>query len=177
MKGFILSSLLAAGILSGKFASLDSTTSGSAPQARPTAENTKSSVGLTNKAKPLLLLDDEDEQIKTGADNSRCLVCHINFERELLSVVHAKTNIGCIKCHGESDAHIADESWASGGNGTAPDKMFPTNKINGFCFTCHPKSKLSQAPHKELLANNGLKPICTDCHGKHRMAKRRCKWK
>ena len=33
--------------------------------------------------------------------------------------VHAKENVGCMKCHGASRAHRNDED-----NVTAPDKMF-----------------------------------------------------
>ena len=67
-----------------------------------------------------LLLSDESEKgtVAGGADNSRCHVCHINFSQEELAVAHARAAIGCAGCHGASDAHIADESWASGGNGS-----------------------------------------------------------
>jgi hypothetical protein len=174
MKGLLLSSLLVAvAVLSAESVSFEGSTN--SPPAK--TQNIPGKLGVNSgaKAQPLLLLDDEEDKATGGADNSRCLVCHINFERELLSVVHAKTNIGCAKCHGESDAHIADESWASGGNGTAPDRMFPTNKINAFCLTCHPKSKLKACAFIKPSANQ--KNICTDCHGKHRMAKRKCKWK
>ena len=44
-------------------------------------------------------------------------------------------------CHGVSDAHIADESWASGGNGTAPDIMYPRDKINPSCLPVTPRTR------------------------------------
>ncbi|GAG08636.1 unnamed protein product, partial [marine sediment metagenome] len=48
---------------------------------------------------PLLLLEEaaEDTAPPTGpvADNSRCYVCHINYEDEQLAVVHARANISC----------------------------------------------------------------------------------
>ena len=133
-----------------------------------------------SKGKPLLLLDDDAESkpsAKAGADNSRCEVCHLNLATEQLAVTHAKAGIGCAKCHGACDAHIADESWASGGNGTAPDLMYPRAKINPFCTTCHAREKLDKDAHKEFLADTTGKPACTDCHGKHRLVKRKCKWK
>jgi len=129
---------------------------------------------------PLLLLDDEtDINLPAGpmADNSRCFVCHINYMQEDIAVTHARANIGCARCHGECDAHIADESWASGGNGTAPDIMYPRPKINPFCMGCHPKGKIDTEQHKPLFAETAVKKVCTDCHGKHRLEHRKCKWK
>ena len=128
---------------------------------------------------PLLLLDDgPDAGQSTGplADNSRCFVCHINYMQEDIAVIHARANIGCAGCHGESDEHIADESWASGGNGTAPDIMYPPAKINLFCMDCHPRDKIDTDQHKPLFTNFET-TVCTDCHGKHRLEVRKCKWK
>lgn len=129
---------------------------------------------------PLLLLDDEPEgdlSGQFGADNSRCFVCHINYMQEDIAVTHARANIGCAGCHGESDEHIADESWASGGNGTAPDVMFPRPKINPFCMGCHTKEKIDTEQHKPLFAAETEQKYCTDCHGNHRLTNRKCKWK
>ncbi|HON09051.1 MAG TPA: multiheme c-type cytochrome, partial [Verrucomicrobiota bacterium] len=53
------------------------------------------------------------------ADNSRCLVCHANFEDEKLTAAHLKANVGCIVCHLECDSHCVDED-----NLTPPDRMF-----------------------------------------------------
>jgi len=129
------------------------------------------------KSSELLLEDDEASgNDKPAADNSRCHVCHMNFAQEELSVRHARANVGCAKCHGESDAHIADESWASGGNGTAPDIMYPHDKINAACMNCH-KGKLDTSKHEAFLAGKTDQKYCTECHGKHRMAIRKCKWK
>jgi len=128
---------------------------------------------------PLLLLDDEsgvDQPDSPQADNSRCFVCHINYMQEDIALIHARANIGCADCHGQSDEHIADESWASGGNGTAPEIMYPRPKINTSCMGCHPKEKLDADEHKPLFANFE-KMVCTDCHGEHRLEVRKCKWK
>jgi hypothetical protein len=128
---------------------------------------------------PLLLLEDEAENgapSDSAADNSRCFVCHINYMQEKLAVTHARAGIGCAQCHGPSDAHIADESWASGGNGTAPAVMYPRDKVNPACMTCHAREKLETPEHRPLLAGSTDK-VCTDCHGKHRLPQRRCKWK
>jgi hypothetical protein len=130
---------------------------------------------------PLLLLDEgtsANSDNSIGADNARCFVCHMNYMQEQLTVGHAKANIGCIQCHGVSDAHIADESWASGGNGTAPDIMYPLEKIDPSCVACHEVDKLTASKHAEyLLGELKDKKTCVDCHGQHRMVIRRCKWK
>ena len=139
---------------------------------------------------PLLLLDDEPPLLLDGgdeasptpkgpvADNSRCHVCHLDYQKEALALVHARANIGCAGCHGDSDAHIADESWADGKNGTAPDTMFPKPKINPFCLECHPKDEIGKKKdHKKFFAGTVEEKYCTDCHGEHRLPKRKCKWK
>jgi hypothetical protein len=128
---------------------------------------------------PLLLEDGPGPEEPAGpmADNSRCHVCHINYVKEEIALVHARAEIGCARCHGESDAHIADESWASGGKGTAPDIMYPRARINPFCMTCHPKGKIDAKQHKPLFAGTGKQKYCTDCHGSHRLPQRKCKWK
>jgi len=128
---------------------------------------------------PLLLLDDEPGAGQSDgpqADNSRCFVCHINYMQDDIAVIHARADIGCAGCHGESDEHIADESWASGGNGTAPEIMYPRPKINPFCMGCHAKDKIDTEQHKPLFANIE-KTVCTNCHGSHRLEVRKCKWK
>ena len=128
---------------------------------------------------PLLLNDNPTESSGWSAsDNSRCHVCHMNYVSEDIAVVHARAGIGCADCHGQSDAHIDDESWASGGNGTSPEIMYLPEAINPFCLGCHPEDKLNAVPHKDVLA--GKLPdtkYCTDCHGDHRLVRRRCKWK
>jgi len=129
---------------------------------------------------PLLLLDDPPAAEETAgptADNSRCFVCHVNYAQEKIAVTHARANIGCADCHGASDAHIADESWASGGNGTPPGVMYPPAKINPLCLKCHPKGTMDAEKHKALFAGTSKKKYCTDCHGDHRLAERKCKWK
>ncbi len=127
---------------------------------------------------PLLLLDEPETTAAAGpvADNSRCFVCHINYMQEPIAVTHARANVGCASCHGASDAHIADESWGSGGNGTAPDVMYPRDKINPACMACHPRDKIDAPHHQPVFADTDAK-VCTDCHGDHRLAQRRCKWR
>jgi hypothetical protein len=128
---------------------------------------------------PLLLEDVsfDGAQSDSGADNGRCFVCHMNYVQEKIAVTHAKVDIGCAQCHGPSDAHIADESWASGGNGTAPDIIYPRDKINPSCMACHAREEIDTPRHQAVLANPPGTKVCTDCHGSHRLPQRRCKWK
>ena len=124
---------------------------------------------------PPLLLEEPPLLLENGetgpvADNSRCHVCHINYEDEKLAVVHAQANIDCEQCHGASDAHCSDED-----NITPPDIMYPMAKINSFCMGCHPGDKISSL-HKSFLAGTTKEKYCTDCHGKHRLIYRTRKW-
>jgi len=106
-------------------------------------------------------------------DNSRCHVCHMNYDDEELAVSHAKLGIGCEACHGSSDAHCDDEN-----NAVPPDRMYPADKVNPFCMQCHPRVKLvDEAMHKPLLAGTATqKKHCSDCHGEHVMAERVARW-
>lgn len=126
---------------------------------------------------PLLLDDPADHGDADMADNSRCFVCHVNYAQEKIALTHARQDMGCVHCHGESDEHIADESWASGGNGTAPDKIFTKDQINPFCMKCHPGRNLPEKAHKILFTNPPPDKYCTDCHGDHLLSERKTKWK
>lgn len=146
------------------------------PQPAELAEETP----LLLDDEPLLLLDDEADEEgadDSGADNSRCFVCHLNYSQEQIAVTHAKKGMGCAECHGASDAHIADESWASGGNGTAPDIMYPREKINPACLECHSEAMVDAPHHEQVFMTGDDMKVCTDCHGDHRLPQRRCKWK
>lgn len=119
------------------------------------------------EAEPLLLLEDASDSNESDAssgpvaDNSRCYVCHTNFDGEKLTAMHAKHEVGCEDCHGASDKHCGDED-----NITPPDKMFAKEAINDFCKSCHPNGKLG-----------GDKKYCTECHGdEHRMEHRTRRW-
>ena len=173
---FILAAICIVGVGCEQPESVEKSHTNSKTVAKPAEE---SQAPLLLDDEPLLLLDDEPDAGQSEgpkADNSRCFVCHINYMQEDIAVIHARADIGCAACHGESDEHIADESWASGGNGTAPVTMYPRPKINPFCMGCHPKDKIDTDQHKPLFANME-KTVCTDCHGKHRLEVRKCKWK
>ena len=124
------------------------------------------------------------------ADNSFCYVCHRNFEKEPLTVKHAKIGVGCELCHGMSERHSADEDGV-----TPPEKMYSKARINPSCVQCHTVEKLKDTEAHRLalsLAKDGkpgettppavqagaapVKRICTDCHGQHRMKVRTRVW-
>ena len=150
------------------------------PVSQVSVQSQDDTPSVSNDA-PLLLLDEgtsANSDNSTGADNSRCFVCHMNFVQEHLTMGHAKAGIGCAQCHGPSDAHIADESWASGGNGTAPDIMYPPEKIDPSCKACHKMDKLISKKHAAYLSGELKdKKLCIDCHGSHRMVVRKCTWR
>ena len=63
-----------------------------------------------------LLLDEPDEETIAAAnteaakENAACFVCHTNYRTEFLASRHAKVNISCYRCHGESLEHQNDEN-------------------------------------------------------------------
>jgi hypothetical protein len=184
--GWMLILLAAAGTVLGQTEAARPATNGAAGPAPLAASSpgaaAASKASAARDEQPLLLLDDEPSTNAPagGADNSRCQVCHVNFMTEPLAATHARTNIGCATCHGACDAHIADESWGSGGNGTAPDIMFPRMKIYAACMSCHkPEQVFVKAEkHKPFWWSIAYQErVCTDCHGQHRMVTRRCRWK
>ncbi len=140
---------------------------------------------IINKDKPLLLEEpkpaepDDPWAAPEGpvADNQACFVCHENYKEEPMAADHAKVNVGCVKCHGESLEHRDDED-----NITPPDIMYPPEKIEPSCVKCH-KTHLS--PPGELIARwqercpaktDPKTIVCTDCHGQHRLKLRTVWW-
>lgn len=102
--------------------------------------------------------------------NAGCLVCHMTFLREPLSVRHLKEGITCAKCHGPSVGHANDEDIGA----TPPDVIFKKDKVNAYCRTCH---KVAEDHPKKVVLGAVLRKapepgaVCTDCHGEHRIAK------
>ena len=106
------------------------------------------------------------------ADNNLCFACHVNFKKETLTAIHAQANVGCMRCHGPSVAHGADEDTI-----TPPDVMFPKATIKLFCMSCHTDDAIDIPVHKSVMAEGDpLEACCTDCHGEHRLNYRTRKW-
>jgi cytochrome c3-like protein len=117
---------------------------------------------------------DEDEIL---ADNGSCYVCHGNYEEEPFALLHAKEDVGCADCHGESHDHRNDED-----NITPPEKMYAAADIGPACAKCH---ETHDAPAVKVIARwrercpaktDAEKLVCTDCHGRHRLKFRTVWW-
>lgn len=116
----------------------------------------------------------EDEIL---ADNSACYVCHGNYQEEPFALSHAKEDVGCVDCHGESDDHRNDED-----NITPPDTMYAAADIEPACAKCHethdaPAAKVIARWQERCPAKTDPKTlVCTDCHGEHRLKFRTVWW-
>jgi hypothetical protein len=119
-------------------------------------------------------IEDHSTVGEEGADNSRCHVCHINYDEEELALNHELWGVSCESCHGASDAHCSDEN-----NITPPDIMYSKASINPSCMKCHPKDEIIEEGHHMplLLGTATQMKYCTDCHGReHRVAVRMVQW-
>ncbi len=107
-----------------------------------------------------------------SADNSECLICHMDFKAEELAAKHEKEGLGCTSCHGPSLAHGDDEL-----NITPPDRLFGRAEIVRFCKDCHRRHVKGKAydefvekwhskrrPNGRMILDDS---VCTDCHGDH----------
>ena len=103
-----------------------------------------------------------DETNPLGA-NAACYVCHMTFVGEELSKTHLRAKITCIDCHGLSAAHANDEDIGA----TPPDISFNRDEVDAMCLKCHERHDILA----EEVAVRERPPICTDCHGGHRIIK------
>lgn len=105
-----------------------------------------------------------------SADNSFCIVCHLNYKKERLVTLHRPAGVGCETCHGISDKHSEDED-----NLIPPDVLFAKKSVVPFCSQCHAKKKLVQDndDHKSFFAQqrSQASKTCTDCHAMHHTLK------
>ena len=102
----------------------------------------------------------QDGNEAVSADNSRCYLCHLDFDGELLVATHEAHGIGCTTCHGPSEAHMADEDHR-----TPPDKMFDRADVTKACTVCHAGHAKDEIAKLVARGDN----VCTDCHGRHRI--------
>lgn len=105
----------------------------------------------------------ESDLTDSLGDNAACYVCHVAFVTEQLSQTHLRANVTCINCHGLSAGHANDEKIGA----TPPDVSFTRDQVRPMCLKCH-KDRDTSA--KDVPAPKP-QPACTDCHGKHRIAK------
>ena len=108
------------------------------------------------------------------ADNSFCYVCHVNWKKETFVVTHEKAGVACYDCHGISEPHMDDEEHL-----TPPEKMFTKEMVNASCMVsdCHPRKDMeAETGHRPFFAKATKQKHCTDCHGMHRLDKRKRRW-
>jgi len=103
------------------------------------------------------------EESNPMSANAGCYVCHITFVQEELSKTHLRAKVPCTRCHGLSAGHANDENIGA----TPPDTIIERNKVDEMCLKCHQKHDISA----EELSAHKSPPICTDCHGNHRIKK------
>jgi hypothetical protein len=113
---------------------------------------------------------DEDANDPVGA-NAGCYVCHMTFVKEELAKTHLKAKVGCIQCHGLSAKHANDENIGA----TKPDITFKREQVDASCGKCHAEHNV---PAKKVVARfverrlpASAAPVCTDCHGQHKIAR------
>ena len=91
---------------------------------------------------------------------SGCSLCHVDIEDEFVGTLHFEEKIGCITCHGPSEAHLADEN-----NEVKPDEVFARADVDRLCERCH--ECLRPKAEKPELTAEGQRKVCIDCHGPH----------
>ena len=110
-------------------------------------------------------------------NNSACLECHKTFKAEEMVTQHNKANIACVRCHGKSEAHVADKKGL-----VAPDKMFTGKTTIKMCGKCHDDHDVPavKVVAQWLKKNPKRKSIegatCINCHGDHKIEKRTTIW-
>ncbi len=113
------------------------------------------------------------EQTNPLGVNAACYVCHMTFVKEELSRTHLHAKVGCIRCHGISAGHANDEDIGA----TPPDVSFKRDGVDTMCRTCHKSHDINAAQVVSRWLERELHkqpPICTDCHGTHRINPRSC---
>ncbi len=88
-----------------------------------------------------------------------CDMCHVDVEDEFVGTKHDVEGVGCVKCHGPSEGHVADEN-----NEVLPDRMFADSQVDSFCLECH---ECSRPAASQATTANAEQKVCTACHGAH----------
>jgi hypothetical protein len=118
---------------------------------------------------PAAKAEEPAEAVDVLGANVACCVCHMTFVAEDLVKTHLKEKVGCIDCHGLSAKHANDENIGA----TKPDVVFKRSQVDGNCAKCHEghnvpaKAVIARLAERHLSA--ATVPICTDCHGTHKI--------
>ncbi len=123
---------------------------------------------VVDTSEPLLLDAPTKGQAATeitaaATENMACFVCHGNYRGEFLAERHAKANVGCTNCHGDSFAHRNDEN-----NTTPPETMYSAEKIDPFCQGCHESHDVSAKKIIAAWMKEKVKKPNATCEGCHK---------
>ena len=91
-----------------------------------------------------------------------CVVCHVDAADQWTGTAHDHNDVGCIECHGPSEAHAQDEN-----NEVLPDELFARADVDYLCAKCH---VCTRTRDEETLAAIAPARVCTDCHTAHAFA-------
>ncbi len=101
--------------------------------------------------------------------NGACYVCHMTFVKEKLAKTHLAHKIACAKCHGLSAKHANDENIGA----TKPDITYRRSQVDASCQKCHEGHNATArqvvARFLERKLSPRADPVCTDCHGTHKI--------
>ncbi|HOK77242.1 MAG TPA: hypothetical protein PLW35_05910 [Verrucomicrobiota bacterium] len=185
-RGLIAIMIAAASMLAGFDLLEQCARSDSANESAPAQQSTRSTPPplQVEEDTPLLLDSHPPDEPPGGVSaatsvphiNSACYVCHANYKNEELAHTHAKTNVGCVNCHGPSRAHALDEA-----NLTPPDIMYWPSRIATSCYLCHtnhnaPAKTVIMRWQQRCVDKDPKYLVCTDCHGDHRLRVRTTIW-
>ena len=87
----------------------------------------------------------------------------MDVEDEYVESRHFRENVACVKCHGPSRKHAADEN-----NEVKPDELFAREDVDGLCGRCHKCSRKVRPAWLRFL--KGRRRVCTECHTAHGFA-------
>ena len=94
-----------------------------------------------------------------------CVVCHVDASDQWTGTLHDRNDVGCIECHGPSEAHAQDEN-----NEVLPDEIFARADVDRLCAECHRCTRSGVADEVPLRDVALGPPVCTDCHRAHGFA-------
>ncbi len=113
--------------------------------------------------------EEETPQIDPMSVNATCYVCHMTFVYEKISSTHFEAKVTCVDCHGLSAKHANDENIGA----TKPDIVYARKGVDKMCEKCHEDHDVAPRKVVERFLKRKLPtkkvPVCTDCHGTHRI--------
>ncbi len=117
--------------------------------------------------------EEESPQIDPMSVNATCYICHMTFVHEEISSTHFQAKVTCVECHGLSAKHANDENIGA----TKPDIVYARKDVDKMCERCHkdhdvpPRKVVARFVKRKLPPKK--EPVCTDCHGTHRIERKK----